>query len=390
MNDETASEQYRNWVFVSHSKKDERWKDWLVKRLSLFKTPRSFVGKPTADGAIPRRIEPVLARDDEGSPSAPRNDDDKEALRASRYLVVICSPNAALSTRVDEAIRLFKSIGREHRIVCLIVSGEPYASSRLDPVGEECLPRSVKYEVNSEGELTDTPTAPFAADARPGKDGRHGAFLKLAARVLRIEFGELKQREHDRGQIQMTGVLAGTLLLLVFSAGFTVYSFGRTTSAERQIAEEQSAAEYARSESAKREVDLNRQTVALATLSAQLAETFENAGDRESALAYLAAAFQLTPEDSDIQSSIIDSLAKTPHALPGGAEAAAPLMVPNAVLSAVAEAAAGQYLSAEGILKPLDENRLRTLRDSIGSQRIDPRVSQWASHAFDLAGSQQD
>ena len=387
MNDKTATEQFRNWVLVFHSKKDERWRDWIIKRLSLFKTPRPFVGKPTADGSIPRQITPVVSRDDDGAPSASLSDEDRETLRASRYLVVVCSPHAALSTRVDEAIRLFKSIGREHRIVCLIVSGEPYASSRLDPVGEECLPRSVKYEVNPQGELTDTPTAPFAADARPGKDGRHGAFLKLAARVLRIEFGELKQREHDRGQIQMTGVLAGSLLLLVFSAGFTVYSFGRTTSAERQIAEEKSAAEFARSEADKRNLDINRQTLALAQLNLRLAETLQQTGDDQSALAHLAAAFQIAPDDQGIQALLISSLAKTPHATPTGTGATEHLVIPNHTLVAVAEAAAGLYLGPDGRLHRLDDSRLRTLRDSIGSQKLNELVYTWATKAFELAES---
>ena len=48
-------------------------------------------------------------------------------MQESRSLIVICSPKSAKSKWVNEEIRYFKSLGREHRVLCLIVDGEPYA-----------------------------------------------------------------------------------------------------------------------------------------------------------------------------------------------------------------------------------------------------------------------
>ena len=51
-----------------------------------------------------------------------------EALRQSRYLIVICSPDAAQSRWVGQEIVEFKKLEREDRILALIVAGEPNAS----------------------------------------------------------------------------------------------------------------------------------------------------------------------------------------------------------------------------------------------------------------------
>jgi hypothetical protein len=46
----------------------------------------------------------------------------------------------------------------------------------------ECFPAALKYAIGVDGNLDkNEPTEPFAADARPGMDGKTDAKLKLAA-----------------------------------------------------------------------------------------------------------------------------------------------------------------------------------------------------------------
>ncbi len=387
MPDNTSNQEFTNWAFVCHSQKDERWREWFVKHISLFRTPRPFIGKPTADGEIPRRIGPVATGHDQGSAAAELTEADRDALRRSRYLIIICTPNSAISGWIDEAVRFFKSIGREHRTLCLIAAGEPYASSRLDPVGEECLPRAVKYEVDAEGQITDTPTAPFAADARPGKDGRRHAFLKLAAGMLRVDFGELKQREHDRGQIRMTLVLAGALLLMVFFFLFGLYSFEKAREASHEIAEARKAAKFSESEFQKRQVTIARQNATLASLNVSLAEHLF-ANDRQGeALARLAVAVRPTSAEEAHVAAALAGLKRAGHAAPAADDGNVAAAIPNHVLASVAEAVAGAYVDPKGVLLPLDAARMNDLRSSIGSQRLDERVKAWATAAFDKAGA---
>ncbi|MGY8654993.1 MAG: hypothetical protein ACKVJX_15370 [Verrucomicrobiia bacterium] len=385
MASEPQPEEYINWVFICHSQADERWKNWLTKHLGIFRTPRPFPGKLTADGPIPRRIDPIIARNDGGDAAKSLTAEDKKTLRESRYLVVICSPGAAVSPWVDQAVRKFKSLGREHRTLCLIVGGEPYASSRLDPIGEECLPRAIKYEVDAEGEITETPTAPAAADARPGKDGRRNAFLKLTAGMLRIDFGELKQRDHDRGQIQMTLVLASALALLIFFAGFATYSFKLAKEANDLIGEANSAAEFSKSEFDKRQTDNDRQRIAQANLNAQLFENLTSAGDSNAALTHLARAVHLDPANDARVKQLTDILRKS-TALPRFAgdemEFAA---IPYPIATSVAEALAGAYVNEFGVRTPLDDERLKKFNDSTASEHHAKAVKAWAGNAFEKA-----
>jgi hypothetical protein len=120
----------------------------------------------------------------------------ENALRLSRALIVICSPRAAASRWVNEEIKLYKSMGREGRVFCLIVDGEPYAPA--DSGLLECFPKAVLLRLDENGELSDEPAEPIAADAREEKDGKQNALLKLIAGIIGVSYDELRQRERQR------------------------------------------------------------------------------------------------------------------------------------------------------------------------------------------------
>src|SRR2546421_204636 len=83
-----------------------------------------------------------------------------------------------------------KRMGREDRILALIVEGEPNAND----VSLECFPAGLKFKLGATGELSSTPTEPIAADARDEGDGKENAKLKLIAGLLGIGYDALKQR----------------------------------------------------------------------------------------------------------------------------------------------------------------------------------------------------
>ena len=161
---------------------------------------------------MPKRIFPVFRDREELASSSSLGENIQNALRQSRALIVICSPRAAASRWVNEEIKLYKSMGREERVFCLIVDGEPYAPA--DSGLLECFPKSVLLRVNPEGELSDEPAEPIAADARERKDGKRNALLKLIAGIVGVPYDELRQRERQR-QIRQRIRLAATV-----TAGF--------------------------------------------------------------------------------------------------------------------------------------------------------------------------
>jgi hypothetical protein len=72
--------------------------------------------------------------------------------------------------------------GRDAKIVCLVVDGEPRARSGCPPE-RECLPPALLFTVENSVVRTAAPE-PLAADLRPGRDGRRDAKLKIIAGLL--------------------------------------------------------------------------------------------------------------------------------------------------------------------------------------------------------------
>ncbi|MDX6693742.1 MAG: eukaryotic-like serine/threonine-protein kinase [Blastocatellia bacterium] len=216
-------ESYKYWAFISYSHADEEWAQWLHKSLETYKVPKKLVGRQMTLGSVPRRVFPVFRDRDELPGASDLGGNIKQALKQSRYIVVICSPKAAISKWVNEEIKGFKSLDRENRVLCLIVDGEPNA--KPDSGQLECFPPAVRFHVGLDGKLTEDPTEPIAADARKGKDGRANAKLKLLSGILNVGYDELKQREKQRQLNRKLRIAAGivsflllTMIVYVFAA----------------------------------------------------------------------------------------------------------------------------------------------------------------------------
>ncbi|HEY9282579.1 MAG TPA: toll/interleukin-1 receptor domain-containing protein [Pyrinomonadaceae bacterium] len=216
---DTAGE-FKYWAFISYSHRDEEWAQWLHKELETYRVPRRLVGRPTPLGPVPRRLFPVFRDREELPGSADLGGNISGALSRSRTLVVVCSPRAAASRWVNEEIKTFKALGREDRVLCLIVDGEPNATD-FPASGElECFPPALRFRVRGDGTLTEDRVEPIAADARKGKDGRENSKLKILAGLLGVGFDELRQREQQRvrrQRLRAAFASLGALVLLVFT-----------------------------------------------------------------------------------------------------------------------------------------------------------------------------
>jgi len=230
------------WAFISYSHRDEKWGRWVHRALETYAVPKRLVGRETRDGQrVPTRITPVF-RDREELPTATDlGEVIQSALERSRYMLVICSPASAQSKWVNEEVLAFKRMGKAGRVLALIVDGEPNASTKADADdGLECFPRALMYEVDgATGALSEARTEPIAADARPGKDGKHDALLKVLAGVLGVGFDELKQRDLQRRQRRATALAGGAIALTIVMAALTVWAFFAQAEADRQGVEAQ-------------------------------------------------------------------------------------------------------------------------------------------------------
>jgi hypothetical protein len=226
---ESPDYEYKYWAFISYSHRDERWARWLHHALETYRIPKrlNFPTSTRGGGPANDRIYPVFRDRDELSGGFDLSERITAALKQSRFLIVICSPSASKSRHVCDEIDTFESLGREHRVLCFIVDGEPGASSSPGPAAAECLPPPVRTRRTRDGALV--PCEPIAADVREGKDGRTNAKLKLIAEMLEVPFDVLKQREGRRRlrrRLQLAGatlavcVAALASYLLALDAGF--------------------------------------------------------------------------------------------------------------------------------------------------------------------------
>lgn len=213
--------EYKYWAFISYSHRDEAWATWIHSALETYRLPKGVAGGDFHGEKIPPRLRPVFRDRDELAGGADLGSKLRRHLRESRTLIVICSPKSAKSKWVNEEVRYFKSLGREHRVLCLVVGGEPYASDVPGQEEMECFPAAIRYQLDAAGDISTQPAEPLAADVRPRKDGKSSALLKLVAGILDIGYDRLRQREARRQKVRRLQWLAGcTAGVLLGSAGY--------------------------------------------------------------------------------------------------------------------------------------------------------------------------
>ena len=221
---------FKYWAFISYSHRDKKWGDWLHRSLGTYRVPKRLVGQATRDGIRPSRLFPVFRDREELPVSADLSGRVNEALAESRYLVVVCSPNAAQSLWVNQEIKFFKKLGREDRVLSLIVAGEPHASDS----SKECFPEALIHRVDADGMLLPDCSESIAGDVREGKDGKLNAKLKLLAGLLDVKFDALKQRESERRRRLLAGITSSALVLAAAMSGIAGYAVFQEREAKKQ------------------------------------------------------------------------------------------------------------------------------------------------------------
>jgi WD40 repeat protein len=192
-------------AFISYSRKDKRAARWLHRRLEAYRVPRALVGTVTELGPVPERLGKFFRDQDELKGSMDLGRSIRRALEQSQHLIVLCSPDSAGSPWVDKEIREFKRLGREARIVPLILSGIPH-----DP-SQECFPPALTRKAGAGGELTDEAIEPLAFNLR--EEGRRRALANAVASLTGLDYDELwerqRRRTHQRRTLVALAVTSG-------------------------------------------------------------------------------------------------------------------------------------------------------------------------------------
>jgi len=225
----TPLESPRYWSFISYAHADKSHADWLHHALESYRIPRRLVGEVVAGCKVPGRIAPVFLDRADLAASGDLDANITAALRDSHSLIIICSPAAARSERVQREIELFNSIGKSDRVLALIVAGRPNASVRgLNPE-EECFPPPLRRPADLSGSGREY----LAADLRDGKPTRRDAMLKLVAGILDIQLDALRRRDLQRQQRRWFAITTISLLGLAVTSTAAVIAWKERTAALR-------------------------------------------------------------------------------------------------------------------------------------------------------------
>lgn len=224
----------RYMAFLSYSHQDSAIADWLHETLEEFKVPPQLVGRLTDQGPVPKKLAPIFRDRQELAAAADLSDEIEEAIAASRFLIVLCSPAAAKSRWINEEIGNFKRIHREDRILAAILDGEPFASSIPGREDEECFPESLRYHFDSRGRPTKQQAEPIAADLREHGDGRKMGMLKLAAGMLGVGLDDLAQREAQRRHRRLYAITAASVAGMLVASGLAYTAFDARDEARDQ------------------------------------------------------------------------------------------------------------------------------------------------------------
>ena len=198
-----TSEEKKYFAFISYSHKDKAAAKKLHDFMEGYKLPANLNGKED----LPKRIRPIF-RDEAELKGGELTPQIQEALRNSRYLIVVCSPRSAQSYYVNEEIKYFQSLGRETKILPYIIDGKPTTDEVPDCCYTPCFKElQKKYELLG-GDVRDL--------------GDKAAALKIMAPMLGVEFASLHnrfaQQERKKRNIIITVSAAFVLLMACVTA----------------------------------------------------------------------------------------------------------------------------------------------------------------------------
>ena len=189
----TSSPGYAAFISYRHLPRDAEVACEVQRAIEEYRLPRHVAQAHQA--FRPPKLGKCFRDEDELAASHSLPDSIREALAASRALIVICSPETQESPWVRREIEMFEQLHGRERIICVLAAGSP----------EESIPPILKTRLipDASGVLREMPAEPLAADLRPEAKAKRKAELLLiiaAYMVLATLMKNLARRRSSRNR----------------------------------------------------------------------------------------------------------------------------------------------------------------------------------------------
>lgn len=205
--------QYKYFAFISYNSADYKSGKELQRKLEGYRMPATMCSE---HGWERKPIKPIFFAPTDIQPGG-LTAELQERLRASRNLIVICSPNSAKSEWVGKEIEYFHSLDRTNNIHFFIVDGVPHSGNPdtecFNPiVGTLGLPEILGANIHEK--VSHWPWV-----------NKERAYVQLVTKLLGVEFDSIWQRHKRLMREKIAFVVVSVVMAM--SAVFCAWMMNR-------------------------------------------------------------------------------------------------------------------------------------------------------------------
>jgi tetratricopeptide (TPR) repeat protein len=209
---------FKYHAFLSYARADVRWAKWLHSQLEGFRIDRDLIGRETSRGVVPKTLRPIFRDQEDFSGGDSLTDATVTAIDQSAALIVLCSMASSTRPAVNEEVRLFHWRHSDRPVVPVIIGGA-YPDN---------FPPALRFEIASDGSITDHPVTILGPDLREEADGRQLGIAKIVAGLIGVNSDDIYRRaERARRAANRfrNGIIAALALLTVAASGSAAYAW---------------------------------------------------------------------------------------------------------------------------------------------------------------------
>ncbi len=252
-NIDNKTKAFKYYAFISYSRRNSKAASYLHKQLEHFRVPVRYVAEENRP-ANQNFLRPVFRdRRDLEAVEGSFTNDIKAAIEQSRYLIVLCSPESAVSIWVNEEIKHFLATHDNDysAIVPVILNGEPGSGG-----DSECLPNALQL---NEIVMRNLPSM-IPDEGDDVKMGWENGVVQAMSYMLKVQRAKIKATV-DAEKVRQAKIytLIGIVATLIFAvlAGWAIHAERQAVASEK-LAQEREAQAKEQAEIAQKSLEFLR------------------------------------------------------------------------------------------------------------------------------------